>query len=228
MDVSMIPTLIKGGVMKRNIDDFDGMKDFIISIIMVVAWILIGTIIVVGYYTIETKGESIIISLVSMVFTMISALGIGVTIIVYYLQKASENIKINKVKKSLIEDLSQIIDNIQKILDFNNDDEAMILKNEKGVSICNGKSGAGFTINKFNNIDYLDIYKAKLINHDPKASIAISRIKEFIIGYNSSIDKLISEASINGDYYYEKSPIINLFNGKHNLDIIKMWISTIK
>ncbi|NBM74048.1 hypothetical protein GWI83_00615, partial [Proteus sp. G4444] len=52
--------------MKRNIDDFNGVGDFIISIVTVVAWVLIGTIVIIGYFTIETKGESIIISFVSM------------------------------------------------------------------------------------------------------------------------------------------------------------------
>ena len=48
--------------MKRNIDDFDGMNDFIISIIGAIAWFLIGIIVVIGYFTVETKGESIILS----------------------------------------------------------------------------------------------------------------------------------------------------------------------
>lgn len=73
--------------MKRNIDDFDGMKDFIISIVGAVAWFLIGTIVIVGYYTMETKGESVIISFVSMIFTMVSSLGILATIGVYFWQR---------------------------------------------------------------------------------------------------------------------------------------------
>lgn len=73
--------------MKRNIDDFDGMKDFIISIITVLAWVLIGTIVIIGYFTIETKGESLMLSFISTIFTIISSLGISATIGVYFWQK---------------------------------------------------------------------------------------------------------------------------------------------
>ncbi|MEM8049743.1 hypothetical protein Q4R30_16610, partial [Morganella morganii] len=120
--------------MKRNIDDFDGMKDFILSVITVVAWFLIVTIVIVGYFTVETKGESIMISLISMFFTIISALGIVVTITVYCLQKNSKNKKINRIKIALIDDLSQLFYAIEKILDFPANDDAMILKNENGIS----------------------------------------------------------------------------------------------
>ncbi|MEM7986546.1 hypothetical protein Q4R37_17840, partial [Morganella morganii] len=156
--------------MKRNIDDFDGMKDFIISVITVVTWFLIVTIVIVGYFTVETKGESVIISLISMFFTIISALGIVVTITVYCLQKDSKNKEIRRVKSALADDLSQLIDTIERILDFPVNDDAMILKNESGISIHNNRSGVGFSIYKFNNIDQLDIYKVKLMNHDRLAS----------------------------------------------------------
>ncbi len=73
--------------MKRNIDDFDGMKDFIISVITVVAWVLIGVIVIIGYFTIETKGESVMLSFVSTIFTIISSLGIAATIGVYFWQR---------------------------------------------------------------------------------------------------------------------------------------------
>lgn len=72
--------------MKRNIDDFDGMKDFIISIVTVIAWALIGVIIAIGYFTMETKGESVILSFISTIFTVISSLGILATIGVYLAQ----------------------------------------------------------------------------------------------------------------------------------------------
>lgn len=81
--------------MKQNIDDFDGMKDFIISIITVVAWVLIGTIVIIGYFTIETKGESLMLSFISTIFTIISSLGISATIGVYFWQK---NDALNKQK----------------------------------------------------------------------------------------------------------------------------------
>ncbi|HDU8655536.1 TPA: hypothetical protein RG711_003096 [Morganella morganii subsp. morganii] len=73
--------------MKRNIDDFDGMKDFIISVITVVAWVLIGVIVIIGYFTIDTKGESVMLSFVSTIFTIISSLGIAATIGVYFWQR---------------------------------------------------------------------------------------------------------------------------------------------
>lgn len=72
--------------MKRNIDDFDGMKDFIISIVTVIAWVLIGTIIAVGYLTIKTEGESIVLTFISTIFTALSSLGILATIGVYLAQ----------------------------------------------------------------------------------------------------------------------------------------------
>ncbi len=82
--------------MKRNIDDFNGMTDFIISIITVVAWVLIGAIVTVGYFTIETKGESVILSFVSTIFTIISSLGVLATIIVYFKQKNDSDTLQNK------------------------------------------------------------------------------------------------------------------------------------
>ncbi|AWF39908.1 TPA: hypothetical protein SLO42_001222 [Proteus mirabilis] len=95
----------QGDGMKRNIDDFNGVGDFIISIVTVVAWVLIGTIVIIGYFTIETKGESIIISFVSMVFTIISSLGIIATISVYLWQKndfTNQNILKSKAIESII------------------------------------------------------------------------------------------------------------------------------
>lgn len=89
--------------MKRNIDDFDGMKDFIISIIGAVAWCLIGTIVIVGYFTVETKGESILISFISMFFTIVSSLGILATIGVYFWQKKDvKDINENNRKEKLL------------------------------------------------------------------------------------------------------------------------------
>lgn len=73
--------------MKHNIDNFNGVSDFIISIVIVVAWVLIGTIVVIGYFTIETKGESVMLSFISTIFTVISSLGIAATIGVYFWQK---------------------------------------------------------------------------------------------------------------------------------------------
>ncbi|EJD6083651.1 hypothetical protein M0J74_RS19530 [Providencia rettgeri] len=89
--------------MKRNIDDFDGMKDFIISIIGAVAWFLIGAIVIIGYFTVETKGESIMLSYISTIFTIISSLGIAATIGVYFWQKKdAQDINEKKRKEKLL------------------------------------------------------------------------------------------------------------------------------
>lgn len=95
--------------MKRNIDDFDGMKDFIISIITVVAWVLIGTIVIIGYFTIETKGESIMLSFISTIFTIISSLGIAVTIGVYFWQKNDQENNNNKILNRRKESIKHLI-----------------------------------------------------------------------------------------------------------------------
>ncbi|WP_368909566.1 hypothetical protein [Proteus penneri] len=102
--------------MKRNIDDFDGMKDFIISIITVVAWVLIGAIIAIGYFTIETKGESIILSFISTIFTIISSLGIAATIGVYFWQRNdAKKMEIEKTKKYTKTYLSVFIEHYESL-----------------------------------------------------------------------------------------------------------------
>ncbi|WP_407298417.1 hypothetical protein [Morganella morganii] len=95
--------------MKHNIDDFDGIKDFIISIITVVAWVLIGTIVIIGYFTIETKGESIMLSFISTIFTIISSLGIAVTIGVYFWQKNDQENNNNKILNRRKESIKHLI-----------------------------------------------------------------------------------------------------------------------
>ncbi|HGN0426510.1 TPA: hypothetical protein ACKRKQ_000470 [Proteus mirabilis] len=111
--------------MKRNTDDFDGMKDFIISIITVVAWVLIGSIITIGYFTIETKGESIILSFISTIFTIISSLGIVATISVYFWQKKSDDkkqkIKNDIVKRILLNIIKQRTNTMSSIVEFSED-----------------------------------------------------------------------------------------------------------
>ncbi|QIC15350.1 hypothetical protein G3341_06335 [Providencia vermicola] len=92
--------------MKRNIDDFDGMKDFIISIVGAVAWFLVVAIITIGYFTIDTKGESIMLSYTSTIFTIISSISILVTILTYHgSKKHNETIEIKRnelnAKKSI-------------------------------------------------------------------------------------------------------------------------------
>ncbi|WP_374446311.1 hypothetical protein [Providencia sp.] len=108
--------------MKRNIDDFDGMKDFIISIVTVIAWVLIGTIVIIGYFTIDTKGESIIISFVSMVFTIISSLGIAVTIGGYIWQKSYTETLKEKEKNELKKSIKKIAEN--ELININIDFES--------------------------------------------------------------------------------------------------------
>lgn len=104
-DAGTIRRLFIGGIMKRNIDDFDGMKDFIISIITVVAWVLIGVIVTIGYFTIETKGESVILSFVSTIFTIISSLGIAATIGVYFWQRNDTKKRQNEYDKNFFSDI---------------------------------------------------------------------------------------------------------------------------
>ncbi|NBM88904.1 hypothetical protein F9282_14620 [Proteus terrae subsp. cibarius] len=101
--------------MKRNIDDFYSMSDFIISIITVVAWVLIGSIIAVGYFTIETKGESIILSFTSTIFTIISSLGIVATIGVYFWQRNDIKIKQNENDDKFFIEIKEIARNHIKI-----------------------------------------------------------------------------------------------------------------
>ncbi|MEI9600299.1 hypothetical protein V5030_13920 [Moellerella wisconsensis] len=93
--------------MKRNIDDFDGMNDFIISIIGAIAWFLIGIIVVIGYFTVETKGESIILSYISTIFTVISSLGITATIGVYIWQKNDSQRKQHEYEKNFFSDIKR-------------------------------------------------------------------------------------------------------------------------
>lgn len=102
--------------MKRNIDDFDGMKDFIISIVGVVAWFLIGTIVIAGYFIVETKGESIILTLVSTIFTMVSSLSIIVTIYVYNSQKNREDKKQKVIDNIIISNLNKSLSILKKVI----------------------------------------------------------------------------------------------------------------
>ncbi|HCD1112223.1 TPA: hypothetical protein JD712_RS02405 [Proteus mirabilis] len=125
--------------MKRNTDDFDGMKDFIISIITVVAWVLIGSIITIGYFTIETKGESIILSFISTIFTIISSLGIVATISVYFWQKKSDDkkqkIKNDIVKRILLNIIKQRTKTMSSIVEFSED--VNILKEQITITSLN-------------------------------------------------------------------------------------------
>lgn len=114
--------------MKRNIDNFDGIREFIISIVTVVAWVLIGSIVIIGYFTIETKGESIMLSFISTIFTIISSLGILATIGVYLWQKNDEKKKQNEINKKLCFFLNEKVIHLQSLLNFIKD-----LNNKKTV-----------------------------------------------------------------------------------------------
>lgn len=95
--------------MKRNIDDFNGMSDFIISMVTVIAWVLIGTIVTIGYFTIETKGESIMLSFTSTIFTIISSLGIVATISIYCWQKNDQKNRDNAILNRRKESIKHLI-----------------------------------------------------------------------------------------------------------------------
>lgn len=135
--------------MKRNIDDFDGMKDFIISIITIVAWVLIGAIIIIGYFTIETKGENIIISFVSMIFTIISSLGILGTIGVYFWQRNDAKKLASKVEKSI---LKMIISECERVgSELKHADNVFsILDKIKLINITSKNNGDIFIITSVN------------------------------------------------------------------------------
>lgn len=134
--------------MKRNIDEFNGMKDFIIGIVTVIAWVLIGAIVIIGFFTINTKGESVILAYISTIFTIISSLGIVATVGVYFLQKINnerldeENLKKKKKSISLIfrmeidkliaihEDILLLLKTIKDYKSNNSDLLRMSFKNE--------------------------------------------------------------------------------------------------
>ncbi|EPL6456422.1 hypothetical protein N0G65_003607 [Providencia rettgeri] len=149
--------------MKRNIDDFDGMKDFIISIVTVVAWVLIGAIITIGYFTIDTKGESIIISFVSMIFTIVSSLGILATIGVYFWQRQDTEGNDNKKITAACTALSNAISLNNHFIKINKDNIEKLNKTTESITqnyIENDMLYA-YPINK---IDYIYIYKMTKIN----------------------------------------------------------------
>ncbi|WP_272579106.1 MULTISPECIES: hypothetical protein [Providencia] len=150
--------------MKRNIDDFDGMKDFIISIIGAVAWFLIGTIVIVGYFTIETKGESIVISLISMFFTIVSSLGIAATIGVYIWQKnenkTQKNNKIEGVNMIIAEEcknINYLIDSTQRLINSIDNQNKLIEE---------------YTIDD-DNFEYIDINSTL---NDDKYTVVLSNV----------------------------------------------------
>ncbi|HHR6128572.1 TPA: hypothetical protein ACS72K_000126 [Providencia alcalifaciens] len=77
--------------MKRNIDDFDDMKDFIISIVTVIAWVLIGTIVFTGFFIKETNNVNYFLSIISTIFAAISSIGVISAFVVYYWMKRDNN-----------------------------------------------------------------------------------------------------------------------------------------
>ncbi|EOJ8666749.1 hypothetical protein AB7250_18800 [Providencia stuartii] len=165
----------------------------------------------------------------STFFSYISSLSLFVTACIYLFQKADEAQKVKLLKEALIKDFSQVIDSIDMILDINkeDDDKILLTNTEKGVTVHRYDSGVGFSLNKIDTIDYLDVYKSKLIKYDIKASIAISKLKTYLNEYNLSIDKLIDEVDKKG-YTHKKSILMTTFNEVNNLEIIKYLISRIK
>lgn len=144
--------------MKRNIDDFDGMKDFIISIITVIAWVLIGTIITIGYFTIDTKGESIIISFVSMIFTIVSSLGILATIGVYFWQRQDTEGNNNKKIAAACITLSDVISLNNQFIKINKDNIDKLNRPAEST-IQNHIEGDMLYACPINEHDYIYIYK---------------------------------------------------------------------
>ncbi|WP_311747367.1 hypothetical protein [Proteus columbae] len=158
--------------MKRNIDDFDGMKDFIISIITVVAWVLIGAIITIGYFTIETKGESIILSFISTIFTIISSLGIAATIGVYFWQRNDTKRRQNESDDKFFIEIKEIAkEHIKICKSFKRSFEQALSKDDR----CNFR----ILKNSSLNIAYIEV----------KSTIPIERIIIYPCDTSINLDK---------------------------------------
>lgn len=211
--------------MKRNIDDFDGMKDFIISIITVVAWVLIGVIIAIGYFNMETKGESVIISFVSMIFTIVSSLGILATIGVYFWQKNDINDK-KKCRDSLIKkELTRICDYYKKIIDdikrlSTAIDEHEASKEEgeeegKIEIVIRGKYINVFVFYKNNNNNNETLLDPLIINQNKKNILDhIAYNTEFLDEKIYEILLKIYELEDTIDSYIDQSIINNIYSKK--------------
>lgn len=165
----------------------------------------------------------------STFFSFTSTFGIIATIVVYYLQTLSDRKKINNIKNSLgfiLEPVLKDIDNLIKLKNENTEKEIMITSLSTGILIHRGKSGLGFTINKFTHINDIDIYHSVLVGNDATKSNAISVIKEHLEKYNDVVDEIMEHVSQGNGCLYEKSFIIEKL--KSRLDIIKALILIIK
>lgn len=210
--------------MKRNIDDFNGMSDFIISIITVVAWVLIGTIVTTGYFTIETKGESVMLSFISTIFTIISSLGIAATIFVYVWQKNDAKKQKNKEASAIKSILSKKCERIYgfaiKISKLIN----AIKKRNKEIEKHSGKEDnySHIKISSYIQRDkYIFNIKNKYFqktdeNYKPDFSYTIKSIQ-----CNELIGLLYTSASLDTKLYNNMNTVIStITEAKHILEYL--------
>ncbi len=210
--------------MKRNIDDFDGMKDFIISIITVLAWVLIGTIVIIGYFTIETKGEGIILSYISTIFTAISSLGIAATIGVYFWQKKAEDNKQHDINKKLLpyiikksESIINIISSIYRHIGEIETNASVYINNDKLALYClsenNGNIDEVINLKCNEHDDFINNNKIMIdyniylfiIEYESCYSRALKEIYEFVNIWNNYDDYVLEY----GDVANSKEDLIN-------------------
>ncbi|EME8469687.1 TPA: hypothetical protein M5802_003276 [Morganella morganii] len=215
--------------MKQNIDDFNGMKDFIISIVTVVAWVLIGTIIVIGYFTIETKGESIIISIISTIFTAISSIGVISAFAVYFLMKRdNENEQRRRdsiAKGDLLYLCEYYLEVISEINSFSSETKNIDAVEIEG-SIIDGRYLSLFTINKHNGksshlfIEYdFHGHIHSIINNGHAFGNEINKNARILLGVIDYINSYIKKSLIR--MYLNK-----LTDQKFKIDSIKGYSAT--
>lgn len=212
--------------MKRNIDDFNGMSDFIISIVTVVAWVLIGTIVIIGYFTIETKGESIIISFVSMVFTIISSLGIIATISVYLWQKndfINQNILKSKAIESIIksecEKINLVIEQLIYCFTLIGDEKNEI--DEINLRYNNYNYNYISVNHRIYNENYLFEIHNRYLNNFTQDGVAPYQIQMLILKTNALSDFLYTSATLNLNLYKKTNNAISIMKKtNHILDYL--------
>ncbi|HBC6251542.1 TPA: hypothetical protein KEW43_000828 [Proteus mirabilis] len=197
--------------MKRNIDDFNGVGDFIISIVTVVAWVLIVAIITIGYFTIETKGEGIILSYISTIFTVISSLGIVATLVVYFRQKKDQEIR----DKRNIDNKKESIKHLIKIIASNFDYVINNLEAELNL---------GYTekaIERLEKIDTKLIERCLIDSKDIDISLFynISYLLDAVIEQREIIkDKILKDPKDTSDY--EHVIKIHCYSAKKEIDML--------
>ncbi|MGF7537112.1 hypothetical protein WOB53_02870 [Providencia rettgeri] len=200
-------------------------KKWLLSLAVGVAIFTAVTFAIFYYWDIDNNNKW------STFFSFTSTFGIAATIGIYYSQKNDENKKTENIKNSLFFNLDPIIKGIDDLLELINDngESNIYLYSTRGkLTVCRETTGAGFNIEKYNQINELDIYHSKLLSIDFVAAQAVIALKEQLKKYNNSIDSLMLEAEKNKELPIKKSILLTSFNGLSNLKIIKMWVPVIK